>query len=247
MLAVNSTELVEMHQWSFGSFFGYENNSFFFINSEIVTHTWIVMLILALMLACVKFFLSYTTLGRFIVLKVVSFFVDLTQQSLGYFSFSHCVFASSLFIFIALCNTASLIPGLEEPTRDINTTLAVGIMSFLYVQIVSIRARGISSYTKDFFQPFFVMLPLNIIGKLSSIISISFRLFGNIFGGAVITKLYFSSISGSFILELLGMLSGINFLIIAFFTLFEGMLQAFVFAILTLTYISISTQEGGGH
>ena len=89
------------------------------------------------------------------------------------------------------------------------------------------------------------MLPLNIVGKLSSIISISFRLFGNIFGGAIITKLYFTAIRGSIILELLGILSGTNFLIIAFFTLFEGLLQAFVFAMLTLTYISLGTQEGG--
>lgn len=236
-----------MHEWSFGSWFGYENNPFFTINSEIVIHTWIIMLILGLILASIKLFLNHTVLGRFIVLKVVSFFIDLTQQSLGTFVFSHCVFASSLFIFIALCNTASLIPGLDEPTRDINTTLAVGIISFIYVQAVAIKTRGITSYTKDLFQPFFVMFPLNVIGKLSSIISISFRLFGNIFGGAVITKLYFSSIRGSFFLELFGMFSGINFLIIAFFTLFEGMLQAFVFAILTLTYISISTQEGGGH
>jgi F-type H+-transporting ATPase subunit a len=89
------------------------------------------------------------------------------------------------------------------------------------------------------------MLPLNVIGKLSSIISISFRLFGNIFGGAIITKLYFGAIGGSIILELLGLLSGLNFLIVAFFTLFEGLLQAFVFAMLTLTYLALSTQEGG--
>ena len=67
------------------------------------------------------------------------------------------------------------------------------------------------------------------------------------FGGAIITKLYFTLIRGSILLELLGILSGMNFIIVAFFTLFEGLLQAFVFAMLTLTYISIGTQQEGGH
>lgn len=240
---MNGTELIETHEWSFGSIIGYEDNPLLIINSEIVIHTWIIMLILALILASIKAILQYSTLGRFLLLQFVSFFIDLTKQSLGYFVFSHCVFAGSLFIFIALCNTASIIPWLDEPTRDLNTTLALGIISFIYIQSTIIKTHGIRPYIRDFFKPFFVMLPLNIIGKLSSIISISFRLFGNIFGGAIITKLYFSAIRGSIILELLGILSGMNFIIIAFFTLFEGLLQAFVFAILTLTYLSIGTQE----
>jgi len=242
---MNGAELIETPQWSFASIIGYKEHPLFTINSETVVHTWIIMFFLVLMIACVNVLLRHTKLGRFLLLKFVSFFIDLTNQSLGFFSFAHCVFAASLFIFIALCNTASIIPWLEEPTRDLNTTLALGIISFIYVQAVSIKARGIRAYIKDFFKPFFIMLPLNIVGKLSSIISISFRLFGNIFGGAIITKLYFHSIRGSIILESLGILSGANFLIIAFFTLFEGLLQAFVFAMLTLTYLSLGTQEGG--
>jgi F-type H+-transporting ATPase subunit a len=242
---MNGAEIIETPQWSLGSLIGYEEYPVLDINSEIVVHTWIIMLMLAVMLACVNFLLYHTAIGRFILIKFVSFFIDLTKQSLGSFVYSHCVFSASLFIFIALCNTASLIPWLDEPTRDLNTALALGTISFFYIQSVAIKTRGIGSYVKDFFQPFFVMLPLNIVGKLSSIVSISFRLFGNIFGGAIITKLYFTAIRGSIILELLGILSGANFLIVAFFTLFEGLLQAFVFAMLTLTYLSIGTQEGG--
>jgi F-type H+-transporting ATPase subunit a len=240
---MNSAELIETPEWSFASIAGYEDNPLLTVNSEIIIHTWVIMVFLALALAGVNFFLRHTTIGRFLLLQFVSFFIDLTKQSLGFFAFSHCVFAGSLFIFIALCNTASIIPWLDEPTRDLNTALAVGVISFLYVQITIIKTRGIGSYIKDLFKPFFVMFPLNIVGKLSSIISISFRLFGNIFGGAIITKLYFTLIRGSILLELLGILSGMNFLIVAFFTLFEGLLQAFVFAMLTLTYISIGTQE----
>jgi F-type H+-transporting ATPase subunit a len=242
---MNGAELLETHQYSFASTLHYAEHPLFTVNSEIILHTWIIMLLLAIALSCVNFFLHHTVLGRFILIRFVSFFIDLTHQSLGTFVFDHCVFAASLFIFIALCNTAPLIPWLEEPTKDLNTTLALGIISFLYVQAASIQTRGIGSYLKDFFKPFFIMLPLNIVGKLSSIVSISFRLFGNIFGGAIITKLYFTFIGGSIILETLGLVSGLNFLMIGFFTMFEGLLQAFVFAMLTLTYISLGTQEGG--
>lgn len=245
---MNGAELIETPYWSFGSLFGFKDNPLCNVNSEIVIHTWIIMAFLTLFLACVNFILHNTRIGRFILITFVSFFIDLTKQSLGVFVYTHCVFAAALFIFIALCNTAPLVPWLEEPTRDLNTALALGIISFIYVQSVTIKTRGIIPYIKDLFQPFFIMLPLNVIGKLSSIVSISFRLFGNIFGGAIITKLYFSAISGSIIFESLGLLTGINFLIVAFFTLFEGLLQAFVFAMLTLTYLSIGSQkDGGGH
>ena len=251
---MNGAELVETPLWSLSSLFGYEENPLWNINSEIIIHTWIIIGLLALALACVNFILHHTKLGRFILLNIVAFFVDLTKQSLGTFIYSHCVFAASLFIFIALCNTAPIIPWLDEPTRDLNTTLALGIIAFFYIQIAIIRTRGIGAYVKDFFKPFFVMFPLNVIGKLSFIISISFRLFGNIFGGAIITKLYFNAIRQIDLaalgipinLELVGLL-GPNFVIIGFFTLFEGILQAFVFSMLTLTYLSIETQEGGCH
>jgi len=244
---MNDAELVETAHWTFHSLLGYEPSPLFTINSEIVVHTWIIMFLLALMLTTVQYFLRNTTIGRFVLLKLVSFFIDLTKQSLGTFVLSHCIFASSLFIFIALCNTASLVPWLDEPTRDINTTLALGIIAFIYIQAISIKTHGLVPYIKGYFQPIFVMLPLNVVGKLSTIISISFRLFGNIFGGAIITKLYFGTIQGSLILETLGIASGMNFLIISFFTLFEGLLQAYVFAMLTLTYLSIGMQEGSGH
>ncbi len=243
MHLMNGAELIETEQWSLAHLIGVDH-PFLYINSEIVIHTWLIIALLSLALIAVHIIVKKTAIGRFLLLQGVAFFIDLTQQSLGHFNFNHCVFAASLFIFIALCNTASIVPGLDEPTRDINTALALGIISFVYVQTVIIKTRGIASYIRDLFQPFFIMLPLNVIGKLSSVISISFRLFGNIFGGSIITKLYFTAIKGSFLLELLGIFSGLNFLIVIFFTLFEGMLQAFVFSMLTLTYLSIGTQEG---
>lgn len=240
---MNGAELINLEQWSLSSLVGY-SHPFLVANIEIVIHTWIILLLLLCVLLGVRLLLSRVTIIRYFVIQLVAFFMDLTEQSLGYFNFNHCVFAASLFIFIALCNTAPLIPWLEEPTRDLNTALALGLISFLYVQSVSIRAKGVRSYFGEFLKPFFLLMPLNIISKLSSIVSISFRLFGNIFGGSIITKLYFAGIQSSVLFQLMGIFSGFNFLMVVFFILFEGTLQAFVFAMLTLTYLSIGTQEG---
>lgn len=242
---MKSTDFLETHQWSLAPLTGYDY-PWLRIDSEIVIHTWIILGILALLIALSHFLMFHSKIGRCIILQFVGFFVDLTQQSFGTFIFSHCVFAASLFIFITLCNIASIIPWLDEPTRSLNTTLALGIISFLYVQKTTIKVHGIRAYMRSFFKPFFIMMPLNLLSKLSSIISISFRLFGNIFGGSIITTIYFGTIRGSFILETIFLVSGLNIMMVSFFTLFEGILQAFVFAMLTLTYLSISTQ-GDGH
>jgi F-type H+-transporting ATPase subunit a len=154
-------------------------------------------------------------------------------------------------VFILLCNALStLFPWSEEPTTDINTALGLGITSFLYIQWFSIQTKGLWPYIKGYFSPMFIMFPLNVVGKLANIVSISFRLFGNIFGGALISKIYHSFIQGSFSLELFGLTSGFNlFVINIYFGLFEGLIQAFVFSMLTMTYLSIALQAGedGGH
>ena len=88
-------------------------------------------------------------------------------------------------------------------------------------------------------QPIFLMFPLHVIGVISSILSISFRLYGNIFGGLIISSLYASLLSGSTLLQTIGVLSGANLSMLLVFGIFEGLIQAFVFTMLTLTYLSM--------
>lgn len=97
------------------------------------------------------------------------------------------------------------------------------------------------NYIKGFLEPIFLFAPVNIVSSLSTIISMSFRLFGNIFGGAVITHLFHGAIAGILALEILTI--PINILLTFFFVLFEGFIQAFVFSMLTLTYLAVEIQE----
>lgn len=245
---MNSAHLLETaDHWSLGSWLGLEH-PLLELNKATIVNTWILLGIFLVLLLPIKHLLkSPNSVGRYIILSLTNFFVDLCNQALGIFSFKHIAFITALFCFILGCNILATIPWLEEPTTDPNTTFALGIFSFLYVQATDIGNNGFFGYIKHYFSPFFLMAPLHLVSKLASVLSISFRLFGNIFGGAIITNLYFSAISGSFILETLGLLTGLNLLMIFFFNLFEGFLQAFVFTMLTLTYLAMAIQGDGSN
>lgn len=243
---MNGFDLVETEQWLIGSLFG-TDHSFFRIDKFTVIYTWITLLILTVVLCIGRYFITKKdSIGRFITLSVVQFFIDLINQTLTTFSFGHFVFITTTFCFVLACNIVSIIPWMEEPTTNLNTTLALGIVAFLYTQCAAIGATGLWPYIKGYFSPFFLMMPLNVIGKLATVVSISFRLFGNIFGGSIISSIWFGAIKGRFFLEIIGLITGINLLIVTFFGIFEGFLQAFVFAMLSLTYLSIALQ-GEGH
>jgi len=138
----------------------------------------------------------------------------------------------ALFMFLLLSNWLGIIPHLDEPTKDLNTPLSLGLMGFCIAHYAGIRSKGLKQYLKDYCEPIFFMAPLNIIGEFAKIVSISFRLFGNIMGGSIII-LVVSYLTYSVVLP--------PFLY-AFFGLFVGTVQAFVFTMLTVVYISVQVK-----
>lgn len=219
-------------------------NSFWEVNLHTLIYTWIVLVALIVLIIVARFYLhKKNSIIQHLLFSFIKSFRSQVVESIGKFYFNHFSFISSLFLFIFLCNIISLIPYVEEPTIDLNTTLGLGIVSFLYVHGVSIKHNGIITYVKDYFFPFFLLFPVNVIGTLATVISISFRLFGNIFGGAIINSLFAHAINGVLVFEMAGILSGINLILTFFFVLFEGFIQAFVFSMLSLTYLAIEIQE----
>ena len=161
---------------------------------------------------------------------VVSQFFGLTEEALGKtHAKTYSPLICALFIFLLISNWLGILPHLEEPTRDLNTPLSLGILGFVIAHYVGIKEKGFKVYIKSYFEPVFFLMPLNVIGELAKIVSISFRLFGNIMGGAIIilvvSYLCFSILLPPFL----------N----AFFGLFVGTIQAFVFTMLTVVYISV--------
>ncbi len=126
-----------------------------------------------------------------------------------------------------------LLPAWEEPTKNLNVPVGLAIFFLLVAHVSAVRVRGVWSYLKSYGDPLFFMAPLNLVSKLAGAVSVSFRLFGNIFGGAVI-MIVVSNLLASV---------GIPVALAGFFGLFVGVIQAFVFATLNMTYIALEVPE----
>ena len=232
-------DILHDHSWKPLQSFGFTSPIWNF-QIDIIASTWVIILLISLAAWYINCMLKKEKHPiRYLVLQYVSTFKDLFKQSLQYAPNEHVAFIASLFTFIFLCNTISLIPWVEEPTKDLNTTFALGLISFFYVHGNSIRVNGLLNYIKHYFEPFAIMMPLHIVGTLSSILSLSFRLFGNIFGGYIITTLYHSLMNSNILLQIFGLASGLNLGMSLIFGICEGFIQAFVFSVLTLTYLSL--------
>jgi len=204
------------------------------VNTETVIMTWIVMGLLILFA-----FFATRNVSRlpnpFQILAelIVGAFWGLTKDALDEeMARKYFPLICTLFMFLLLANWLGTFPHLSEPTKDLNTPLGLGILGFLIAHYSGIRAKGFKEYAKEYFEPIFFMAPLNIIGEIAKVVSISFRLYGNIMGGAIIV-LVVSHLVYSLLLP--------PFLI-AFFSLFIGTIQAFVFTMLTLVYISVQVK-----
>lgn len=203
-------------------------------NLEAIAMTWIVcaLLIVFGLLATRR---KARVPGSFQVLGelFVSQFFNLTEDALDKESAKkYGPLICALFMFLVLSNWLGILPHLEEPTRDLNTPLSLGLMGFVIAHYAGIKSKGFKAYAKEYFEPIFFMMPLNLIGELAKIVSISFRLFGNIMGGSIII-LVVSYLTYSILLP-----PFLN----AFFGLFVGAIQAFVFTMLTLVYISVQVK-----
>ncbi len=201
------------------------------VNLEVLVMTWIVFLIAIVfgLAAARKQSMLPGPMQIFGELLVTQFY-GLTEDALGKkYAKTYSPMICALFIFLLLSNWLGILPHLEEPTKDLNTPLSLGIMGFVVAHYAGIREKGFGVYIKSYFEPVFFLMPLNLIGELAKIISISFRLFGNIMGGAIII-LVVSHLTYSILLP--------PFLNV-FFGMFVGTIQAFVFTMLTVVYISV--------
>lgn len=239
---MSGIDILEHHYWQPLASWGLTGSLYTF-NATTLTATWICMLIIAIFALIGRCYVQKThSIVGFIVSSFIRTFMDMVQQSFDRVIYRYYAFITSLFVFIIVCN-CSVIVGLHEPTTDVNTTFALGIISFLFAQKEAILSHGLWGYIKHYFKPFFFMAPLEVLSKVTSIISLSFRLFGNIFGGSLILNLWAHAKSGSIVFHILGILTGLNIITMLFFGLFEGFIQAFVFSVLSLTYLAMGTQH----
>lgn len=132
-----------------------------------------------------------------------------------------------------------LVPFLRPPTADLNMTLAMALVTFTAVQIFGIQAHGVVGRLKHMADPPF-LFPIEVISELSRIISLSARLFGNVFAGEALLGVMYA-IAAKVGIVLIPVLVPVIFL---FLELMFGTIQALVFAMLTLIYIAVAAAHG---
>lgn len=183
---------------------------------------------------------------------IVETVYNLVAGSMGKNRLNYAPYIGSLFLFLILGNMLGLF-GLRPTTSDVNMTFAMAILTFLIIQGSSIKYNGIKGYFKHFAEPYPFMVPIKIIEEISFPVSLGFRLFGNILGGVIIMALIFNGL-GWLSHNLLH--SGIPWLEAmiplpanAFFDIFEPILQAFIFTMLTMVFIAkgIMTHDDQDH
>ncbi|WP_064505507.1 F0F1 ATP synthase subunit A [Defluviitalea phaphyphila] len=210
----------------------------FWITTTIV-NTWIIMGVLFVFAIIVRLSLKkFEDIPKGfqnVIEAIVDIFYSFTSSTMGEKNKGFAPFYGSMFLFILLANLSGLV-GLRPPTADIATTLSLALMTFFMVQGYGIKSNGIGKYIKGFFEPIPFLFPLNVIGELANPVSLSFRLFGNILGGTIIMALWYS-------MPWIALKIGLPAVLHAYFDVFAGVLQTFIFVMLSMTFVS-SAMEG---
>jgi len=211
--------------------------------TETVTNTWLIMI------AVIVFFYFATRNLEKIPGKLqnalealVDAIYGLTKQSMGDDKVGFAPYMGTLLIYLTIANLLGLV-GFRPPTADVNTTLSLAIMTFAMIHGFGMKSKGVGTYLKGFTEPFAALTPLNVIGELATPISLGFRLFGNIVGGLIIMSLLYSA------LAVLSAKIGLGIPIFQtaipapfhiYFDLFAGVLQSFIFVMLSMVFVSMA-------
>jgi F-type H+-transporting ATPase subunit a len=139
-------------------------------------------------------------------------------------------FVGTLFLFIAVSNVLTVVPGFAAPTASLSTTAALALLVFLAVPAYGIADRGLAAYLRRYLRPTPLMLPFNILGELTRTLALAVRLFGNVMSGAKIVAILLAVAPLVFpvALQLLGLLT--------------GLVQAYIFAVLAMVYIAAASR-----
>lgn len=165
---------------------------------------------------------------------IEGFVFDQSHEIIGHHSEPYTAFFAIIFIFILVCNLIGLIPGFESPTGVPAVPLGCAICAFVYYNFQGFRHAGFG-YLKHFLGPIpalaIVMLPIELISHLARLLSLTVRLWANIFAGDLITLVFFSMIP----IGVPIVFSGLHIVV--------AILQAYVFMLLSIIYVSGAVSE----
>jgi F-type H+-transporting ATPase subunit a len=153
-----------------------------------------------------------------------------SREIIGHHSEPYTPFLVSLFLFILVCNLLGVIPGFESPTANPSVPLGCAVLSFLYYNLQGLKKQGPVHYAAHFLGPVWwlswLMLPIEIISHLARMLSLTIRLFANMFAGDMVTLVFFSLVPLGVPVLFLGLHIGVS------------LLQAYIFVLLVTVYLS---------
>lgn len=142
-------------------------------------------------------------------------------------------FVGTLFLFIAAANVLASVPGFLPPTGSLSTAVALALCVFVAVPAYAVRQQGLAGYLKQYLHPSALMLPFNVLGELSRTLALAVRLYGNVMSGTNVAAILLGVAPFFFpvMMEVLGLLTGV--------------IQAYIFAVLAMVYISSALRAQG--
>lgn len=200
--------------------------------SEAVVVTWIIMgiVILFCMIFVRNLKVDNPGRGQLLLETGVSWLYNFFEETIGENGKEYIPYLISVIIYIGFANLIGIF-GFKPPTKDINVTAALAIMSIVLIEVAGIRRKGGKGWLKSFAEPMPVVLPINILELFIKPLSLCMRLFGNVLGAFVI-------------MELLKMVVPMVLPAVfsCYFDIFDGLIQAYVFVFLTSLFIKEATE-----
>lgn len=203
--------------------------------TDTVVTTWIVMALMVLLGWLLKRRLSLRpSLAQEVVEALLESTEKTVREVLPIDPWLALPVVGTLWLMIGFANLAGLIPGLTSPTADLNTTCAFATISFSLSHIVGIRTQGVKGYLAHYREPSWILLPFHLVAELTRTVALAIRLFGNMLSGDMIAVI---------LLGVVGFLVPVPF---ALLHVVIGVIQAYIFGVLTLVFIAGGIRTGTG-
>jgi len=218
--------------------------------TETVVNMWIVMAVVTAVCIWLTHDLKVkpTSKRQIVAEKLVGMVYSLVEGTMGRHCLPYAPYIGTLFTMSIISSLSGLV-GMRAPTADLSTTLAWALITFVMVQANNIKHNGIIGYLTGFAKPVPFLLPINIVSEIANPISISFRHFGNIASGIVITGLVYGALAAlsaavlqfvpvEFINTIPIFQAGLPALLSIYFDVFTSFLQAYIICMLTMVFVS---------
>lgn len=200
--------------------------------AESVVITWVIMAVILLMSIILTRNLKVRDIGKrqLVAETIVTSLNKFVKDMVGDENKVYVPYLASVLVFIGISNIIGLF-GLKPPTKDLNVTAALAVMSIILIEYAGIHKKGVKRWAKSFAEPIAIVTPINILEVFIKPLSLCMRLFGNVLGAYVIMEL---------IKLIVPVILPIPFSF--YFDVFDGLIQAYVFVFLTSLFIKEATE-----